>query len=144
MADNNEKAAILRAELDAGHPTTGAYDPDETIALGQCNAVNVVRDRSHVAAALIFDEILKQKAEWDAIATDADRQWVRDILNVNQELGVSTEVGSPARTELIATLGTLTKDAIALIIPETVSQMTVIGLGSAIQLGQLQNARALP
>ena len=144
MADNNERAATLKTELDAGHPTTGAYNVDDTLALAECNAVNVVRDRSHLASALIFDEILKEKGEWDAIPTDNDRQWVRDILNVNQELGVPTAAGSPARTELIATLGAVTKAAIALIIPETVSQMDVIGLGTSIQLGELQNARALP
>lgn len=30
----------LRAELDAGHPVTGSYSPDATIAADQINAVN--------------------------------------------------------------------------------------------------------
>jgi len=143
MADNNEKAAILKIELDAGHPVTGAYDVDDTIALGQCNAVNVVRDQEYISVALMFDEVLKQTVEWEALNA-SDQQWVRDILNINQTLGVPTELNTPARDQLIAILGAQTQIGIGALVPETVSQMEVIGLGSSIQLGALQNARALP
>ncbi len=141
--DNDEKAAILKAELDAGHPVTGAYNADDFIATDECNAVNVVRDRAILSAAVIFDEILKQKGEWDAVATDLDRELVLAILDINKDSGISTLSGSPARTQLIAILGTVTKAAIAALIPETVSQMTVLGLGDSIKIGSVQNARAL-
>ena len=141
--DNDEKAAILKTELDAGHPVTGAYDADDTLALAQCNAVNVIRDRAFLSAIVIFDEILKQKIEWDLIATDGDRELVQAILDVNRDRGISTLAGSPARTQLVAILGANTKAAIALLIPETVSQMTVLGLGASIKVGSVQNARAL-
>ncbi len=134
---------VLKTELDAGHPVTGAYNADDSLALAECNAVNVTRDREFLPSATIFDAILDEKTEWDAIPADADRQWVRDILTINSEQGISTISGSPARTELIATLGTATKAAIALLIPETVSQMTVLGFGAEIILGDIQNARAL-
>jgi len=141
--DNDEKAAILRAELDAGHPVTGAYNADDFIATAECNAVNIVRDREILSAIVIFDEILKEKAEWDAVAADADRELVLAILDVNRDRGISTLAGSPARTQLIAILGAVTKAAIAALIPETVSQMTVLGLGESIKIGSVQNARAL-
>lgn len=133
----------LKVELLAGHPVTGAYNVDDALALAECNAVNIIRDRVSLSAAAIFDEILKERAEWDALGTDATRQWVRDILSINSIEGISTVVSSPARVELIATLGTNTKAAIALLIPETVSQMTVLGFGAAIIIGDVQNARAL-
>lgn len=40
MAYNNDQLVTLRAELDAGHPNTGAYDADPQIAANQLNETN--------------------------------------------------------------------------------------------------------
>ena len=37
--------AALAAELTAGHPGTGAYDADLSVAAGQLNAVNRTRNK---------------------------------------------------------------------------------------------------
>lgn len=129
----------VKTELDAGHPVTGAYNVDDQLAADEINTLNVVRDMEHIAVALMFDEILRERVEWDSLNT-IDQQWVRDILNINETLGVPTLAGTPARTELVNILGSNTKAAIAAIIPETVSQATVIGEGFII-IGDIQNAR---
>lgn len=132
--------AALKAELDAGHPVTGAYDAvDDNIALTQINAVNVVRDRPTIPAAEILEFIIDNPVEWEALTT-GEQTMVSMILDLNPS--VPTASGASARTALVAILGTVTKAAIAAAIPETVSQSVALGFGNVI-LGDVQNARAL-
>ena len=139
MIPHNDGYAALKIELDAGHPDTGPYDADEFIAFDQIELVNRTIDRPTIPAAEIFDEILKQPAEWGAVA-DSDRQLVLEILRLYPN--VPTVDGNPARTQLIAALGTVTKAAIAAMIPITVSRTTELGY-SKMKVGDIQNARAL-
>jgi len=131
----------LRAELDAGHPVSGVYNVDDQLAADQMNVVDVVTDQEFIPSATIFDAILNNKAEWEALVAD-DRQWVRDILTINSEEGVPTLAGTPSRTQLIAILGTNTKAEIALAIPHTISRATELSFGKII-IGDVQNARAI-
>lgn len=39
-----EKLVALRAQLDAGHPVTGAYDPDDAVAAAQVRELNIALD----------------------------------------------------------------------------------------------------
>lgn len=138
---NQTQYQALRNELDAGHPVTGAYNVDDQLAADQINTIDVVEDQEYMSVALIFDSILLNQSEWNLMSTD-ERQWVRDILNVNEQLGVPTTPGTPARTQLVATLGNLTKAAIAAGIPHTVSRASQLDFGTVI-IGDIQNARAL-
>lgn len=104
-----------------------------------CNTASVVRDKTTIPSTVIFTECLRENAEWAALTAD-QRQEVRDILTVFD--AVPTASGQPARTRLVAILGTNTKQAIAALIPETVSPAVNAGLGSVI-IGDVQNARAL-
>jgi hypothetical protein len=143
MATNEERYLAIQAELLLLHETTGAYNADDQLATDEMNEVNVVEDQKFVSVAIIFDAILNHRVEWDAPAISAeDQQWVRDILNVNTLLGVPTLPGTPARTQLTATLGPLTQAEIGAAIPHTVSRASQLNLG-LVQIGDIQNARAL-
>lgn len=46
--------AKLKTELAAGHPGTGAYDPDAEIAAGQLNAVNRTKPLTSLSGDTVF------------------------------------------------------------------------------------------
>ena len=118
-------------------PANAAKSDEDVVTWA--NTPSVVRDRATVPSTEVFTECLRESAEWGAMTADA-RQEVRDILTVWDD--IPTAAGSPARTRLIALLGTNTKAALAAIIPETVSPAVDAGLGNVI-IGDVQNARAL-
>lgn len=128
--------AALRTLIDS-EPSNGAAT-DEAV-VDWCNTPSVVRDKATLPSTVIFTECLRESAEWAALTAD-QRQEVRDILTVWDE--IPTTAGEPARTRLVAILGTSTKAAIAALIPETVSPAVNAGLGRVI-IGDVQNARAL-
>ena len=126
----------LKTLIDSDPANAAKSDED---VVSWCNTASVVRDRATVPSTEVFTECLRESAEWGALTADA-RQEVRDILTVWDD--IPTVSGSPARTRLIALLGTNTKAAIAAIIPETVSPAVDADLGT-VYLGDVQNARAL-
>jgi len=126
----------LKAVIDSDAGNAAKSDED---VVTWCNTPSVVRDRATIPSTEIFTECLRESAEWTAMTAD-DRQEVRDILTVWDN--IPTEAGSPARTRLIALLGTNTKAALAGIIPETVSPAENAGLGTVI-IGDVQNARSI-
>ena len=128
--------AALKVLIDS-EPSNALATDEEVVTW--CNTPSVVRDKATIPSTEIFTECLREAAEWAGL-TDGDRQEVRDILTVFDD--VPTAAGSPARTRLIAILGTNTKAAIAAIIPETVSPAVDADLGSVV-IGDVQNARAL-
>ena len=130
--------AALKTLIDSEPANAGRTDQE---VVDWCNTPSVVRDQATIASARIFESCLNNVAEWNALAAD-DRQLVRDILTVYAPEGVPTEAGTPARTQLVAILGTATKSEIAALIPETVSPAVDADLGAVI-LGDVENARAL-
>ena len=54
-----------------------------------------------------------------------------------------TKAGSPARTQLIAILGSATKAAIAAKISETVSRAVAVGIANQISMGDIEYVRSL-
>ena len=99
-------------------------------------------DRPTVPAPTIFAAILSNTAEWTPLS-DANKQLVRDILYVHSSEGVPTAVGSPARTVLVAILGTNTKAAIAAAINHLVSRAANAGLVGDVSVGDCYYARRL-
>ena len=64
----------LKAELDLGHPDTGAYNVDNTLAAGELNAVNRT-----VNYPLLLDSInyaIRENGKWTAFRELADLQTV--------------------------------------------------------------------
>lgn len=126
----------LKSLIDS-EPANAAKTDEDVVTW--CNTPSVVRDRATVPSTEVFTECLRENAEWSTMTAD-ERQEVRDILTVWDD--IPTEAGSPARTRLIALLGTNTKAAIAAIIPETVSPAVNADLGT-VHLGDVQNARSI-
>ncbi len=62
---------LLRAELDSGHPGTGAYSSDAQVAADQMNAVNRTRNKSLVSGDEAFSAT---EAAGFLGLTDAKRQ----------------------------------------------------------------------
>ena len=69
----------LKAELDAGHPGTGAYDADAATAAAQINAVNRTRNRTSMTGSEVINAV--DATEWGAL-TDAQRQTVWDVVHL--------------------------------------------------------------
>ena len=120
------------------HPTH-ASTSDEDMALWLNDQTAVTRDKVSIPSPDIFAECLNQIGEWNALTAD-ERQIVRDILTIYEN--VPTQAGKPARTQLVAVLGTATKQAIAALIPENVSRATDAGF-SRITAGDVIYARTL-
>ncbi len=60
--------AALGIKLSAGHPVTGAFDADASVAADQCNVVNCIRDVASVTGQQLFEAAVP--AEYDALTTD--------------------------------------------------------------------------
>lgn len=129
----------LRAELDAGHPITGAYDVDDQLAADQINVLDIEVDRlttpEEAANATDADE-------FNAL-TDADKSlWVGVLawstINLNEGIGLATAQGIWA-----GAAGTITRPALIATSKHFVSRGTELGFGANIIIGDIQNARAL-
>ena len=127
----------LKAELDAGHPDTGAYDADNQIAADQINAVNRTVNRSPVTGDEMYN--VTDSAEFDALTDAKKDRWVMftrstviDLQAGPNQAMVNHIFGNPSasRTAMIA-LST-----------ETVSRATELGLGF-VKAGHVQDARAI-
>tara|TARA_Y100000034_G_C6847467_1_gene384035 strand:- start:528 stop:893 length:366 start_codon:yes stop_codon:yes gene_type:complete len=114
----------LAAELTGGHPDTGAYDADASVAAGQLNAVNRTLPKATMTASEVFNAI--DKTEFNALVA-ADQQLVWDILH----LGELNPYGLEA-TLFTDTFGAGTDTIIALNAARTtaVSRAVEIGLGT--------------
>lgn len=72
----------IKAELDAGHPDTGAYNVDDQLAADQLNVVNRSRNRTSMTGKEVKDQI--KEADWisrtDAQKTQLLALFARDDL----------------------------------------------------------------
>ena len=83
--------AALKAELLEGHPGTGAYDADDTVAAGQLNAVNCTKDKTSMTGSEIINAL--DKAEYLALSdADKDRVWQVCHLGTVNPFGVEAEL----------------------------------------------------
>lgn len=64
----------LKAELLAGHPTTGAYDADSLVAANQINAINRPYILPTMSGKQLMDET--DTAEYDALTDVKKSQWL--------------------------------------------------------------------
>jgi len=71
--------AALKAELLAGHPTTGAYSSNDETAANQINAPNRTPNRDTTDAGTILAAIVR--SEYDALAA-ADKAFMNVVLSV--------------------------------------------------------------
>lgn len=128
--------AALKAELLAGHPVTGAYDADDTVAAGQLNALN----RTRVRGSMSGDDLFQQTDSTEfAALTDAKKQlWLafcgRDSVNPSG--------ANVVFVQWVFGGGSATVTALNAARQEAISRATELGL-PVIREGHVQQARAM-
>lgn len=126
---------LLKAELLAGHPDTGAYDTDDAVAADQLNVVNRSIDKATMTGSEVFNAI--DQAEFTALNNSQEAQ----IWNV-LSMGVLNPFGLEASifTSLFgAGSNTITKLKADRTI--AVSRAAELGLGF-VKVGYVKQARA--
>lgn len=122
-------------QTNPNHATTNDVD-----MLAWVNSEVVSVDKDTLSSGTIFAAILNHRTEWNALSA-TDREFVKDILYIHSGEGVPTAVGSPARTQLIAILGSQTKAELAGKISRLVSRAVAAGIAGQIRLGDIEYAR---
>ena len=134
----DERVAIIKIELDAGHPVTTAYNVDDLIAAQEMNLANVEVNTTTtgLAAAAVTDA-----SEFNALSTADQQAWLTlcgwDIVDFNNGIAVATAQGMWAGVP-----GTITRPLLLALRTKFVGQSTAIGVGN-VKIGDIQNARAL-
>jgi len=99
-------------------------------------------DKDTVSSGAIFAAILNNRSEWTALSA-TDREFVKDILYIHSGEGVPTAAGTPARSQLVAILGTNTKAELASVISSLVSRASAAGIPGTVRQGDIEYARTL-
>ncbi len=127
----------IRTELDAGHPVTGEYNANNLLAADQLNAMNIVQNVKTVSGQDLFEAVVP--SEYNALTSD-QKQLFQMLVGMGTIL-----VNAPnTRGSLLSVFGngTATRDNLANLQTETVSQATAKGWGYLYE-GHIQAARAL-
>jgi hypothetical protein len=127
--------AALKAELDGGHPDTGAYSADVTTAAEELNALNRERGKAFLSGSEVLNAI--DKVEFLA-KTDAQQQRVWNLLH----LGTLDPFGLEADLLLdIFGGGSATITALAALRVVAISRAEELGF-PPVRAGDVQRARA--
>jgi len=127
--------AILKAELLAGHPSTGNYNADPVLAAAEINLANIDRNRASMTGSEILNAV--DAGEWGT--RDAtQKQTVWDVVH----LGTINPFGVEATliTTAFSDAGGATIAALQAARKEKISQATALGLGN-VRPGDIQKAR---
>lgn len=129
---------ILRAELDAGHPGTGAYDANADIAKDQINAENRAVANDSLSGKEFKDAI--DATEFDAL-TESQKQLAYTLFNSDS---LDASVGSIDRQTAVTLFAGMTTTLAALSALQTknISRAAELGLGT-VATGDILAARAL-
>ena len=126
----------LRAELDAGHPDTGAYDANNGIAADQLNVVNRTKTRATVSGSEILNAT--DDAEYTALTLAEKDSWLSlcgiDSIDTSSGIAKSLEadIFGPA---------TATRSNLVSIKSPPASRADELGLGRVGE-GHVEQARA--
>jgi hypothetical protein len=127
----------LRAELDAGHPDTGAYNADAQLAADQINAVNRTVNVSSLSGDQLFSAT--DSTEFGALTDHKQNIWLafcgRDSID---PFGAS----NVALVNWIFGGGSATITALASLRTRSVSRADELGIGR-VAAGTVEQARAL-
>jgi hypothetical protein len=127
--------AALKAELTSGHPDTGPYDADDSIAAGQLNAKNRTRNKESLTGSEVMNAI--DQAAWDGLQ-DPGRQKVWNIVH----MGTVNPFGREAALLIdVFGAGSATIVALALARVTSISRAVEVDLG-VVRAGDIQRARA--
>ena len=126
----------LKAELDSGHPDTGAYSANAETAAAELNFPNRTKNKTSLTGDEMFDATVV--ADW-ALLTDHQQQlWIsftsKDSIN---PFGVA----NVAFVTNLFGAGSDTLTALAALRKEDVSRAVELGLG-AVKAGEVIEARS--
>lgn len=121
------KYHVLRDELLAAHPVTGAYNADDQLAADQLNAINITVQRTTLTSAELFEAIDLTEYAALAIAEPAKHARVDRVLDLSGDIQVHP--GSKARAFLTDAFpnGTTTFTEIGTVVSDTVSRGSQLG-----------------
>ena len=129
---------VLKAELDAGHPDTGAYDADSAIAAAQINEPN--REVAKLTTPLEASDATDAD-EFNALSDVDQQKWISvlawDSINLNAGMGLATAQGIWS-----GAAGTITRPALIATRTHLVGRSTELLLGK-VRAGDVEYARAL-
>ena len=126
----------LRVELDAGHPVTGAYSPNNATAANEINAVNRTLDRARMSASEVLNSA--DVTEFNGLnANDEQKLWRLLAIGELNPFGIEATIisglfGSGSST--VSNFGQSRRDE--------VSRASELGL-SRVRSGTVAQARAL-
>ena len=127
----------LRAELDAGHPDTGAYSLDDSVAADEISVVNRTRNLSTLSGDAIFNAA--DTTEYGAL-TNANKQLFLSICGRDSvDPFGANNVGA---MQSIFGGGSTTISNLTALRTEPVSRADELGLGN-VRAGTVTQARAL-
>ena len=128
----------LKTELLAGHPGTGAYDADDTIAAGELNAVNRTRQRDFVTGSEILNAT--DDAEFSALLDAEKDTWL--IMCGVESIDTSSGIAKSLEADLFGG-GTTTRTSLLAVKTEDISRATEIGLDKPPNASHVAYARSL-
>ena len=126
----------LAAELVAGHPDTGPYDADATVAATQGNLANRTRNKTSLSGNELFTST--DGGEFAALS-DAKRQMWVSWCNTDRD---PTDASNITFVNYIFGVSSTTLANLAAIRIELISRFVEQGLGKP-TAGDIQRARAL-
>ncbi len=128
----------LRAELDSGHPDTGAYNVDDALAAIELNVINRTRMKPGVTGSEILNAT--DDAEYTALTTQEKKDsWL--ILCAIEFIDTNSGVAKALEADTFGG-GTATRANLAALRIENISRATELGFTN-VRTGTVQSARAL-
>ena len=128
----------LKAELDLGHPDTGAYNVDDILAAGELSAVNRTVPRDSMSGDEIFSAT--DNAEFIALTDHKRDLWVsftsKDIINAYDATNIEF-------LDYIFGVSSTTKTTLSGLRTLDVARWQEIGLDKAPDNGHINYARTL-
>ncbi len=127
----------LKAELTAGHPTTGAYSFDDDVAARQLNEPNRSPNRETTDAGTLIAAIVR--AEYDALSA-ANKTYLNAVLSVSGSIPLTATF--KANLGGIFAAGTTTRANFLALQNRPGSRAEELGLGN-VTASDVANARRL-
>ncbi len=127
----------LRAELDAGHPVTGAYNVSDEIAAQEMNAINRTRMRASVSGSEILNAT--DDTEYTALTAAEKDSWL--ILCGIDSVDTNSGVAKSLEADIFG-VATITRTNLSNLRIENISRVTELSF-SRVRTGTIQQARAL-
>lgn len=127
---------ILKAELLAGHPDTGAYNADDAIAADEINVVNRTVNKTSMTGSEVANAI--DIAEFDALSA-GDEQLVWNVIHIGDinPFGVEATIFTA-----VFGGGSTTITTLAAVRKTDVSRAVELGIGP-VKPGHVAEARRL-